>query len=1708
MKRMFSCLLAFVLVLTPCFPVFAEEAASDSEGEVQQAEEFVKKEEDTGQVDVIIYSAVLLEKSTEFTVSLTGQEDRSVVLEADSGRDAERAGVTFEGLEKGGYTLTVTAPGFASYSQELTVDGWAYSVQLVTGPVKYEDGAPHPGILLIGDVNGDGTVDDVDRDRLVDEIDAGNQPPECDINGDGTVDLVDLEYFTNGYKVSGDISSQVEISVPAAAVEAESDASVSVNGDLNSLLKNEGSVILSRADGAEISKENPVSVQFAFPEGREFPIDGIAVRTVDEDQIRTAQIDIVYVEDGTEQTLEVPVNAGDEFLLSNEAVRTETEPGGVICIHLGAQIAVKRVSIKIMGMEKNQSLAEISRVEFVNGMENRIPEPEMSIPENLAVKPGSKSFTATWDACRNVTGYEVQVIHGEDQEIKSVKGNSLLVSSLNGEKLANNEEYEVRVQSVNGMWRSGYSDSVTAVPKPDKKPDAPDNLRTTGQYRSVQASWKAVKDADSYNLYYREAGMKDYIKQEGIISAGYTISDLKNQTEYEVYVTGVNELGEGKPSLTSTAQTTNPDPAQMPRYKLINAEEKGKVSAHIIRAEAASGSMKDSPLDTEGRTAWGTVDNDPVSHHYDGTWDSGGYNPVGAPLGNGHGLVYEFDQAYQIESFALTEVMPANNGYGYVKVRYWDENGTEKALGNVSLQRKADSEKRTYYLIRLPERITATKLQFGLARETAAGTNTVAEVYFYHYDSLEDDIMALYADDLHTVLHENVTQELIDALRTRLNTKDAASGEYHPDRDKLERELKTAEGILHDELSAPVLIHNTITTNDINRGFGGLNAWQPLGITAEAGEDITVYVGHNSKRTGENTNLQLVVTQYHSESGAVSKVVNPVKKTALTIGKNEITLPKLSSVKGESGGALYIQYTGSSRNDQYAVRVSGGSEVPVLDLYKVIDPEERLRRAEEYLTGLDVYVDQISELHGKLHGDKYDYDAKNCILGASDIMLDTMLLSLPAQQIWAGSGSGSVSERAQKLVTSMDAIEGMMHLFYQHKGLNNSAANAADRYPAGHLNIRYQRMFPGAFMYASGNHIGIEWNETAGMIGGVPVQADAEGRYESGRYFGWGIAHEIGHCINQGSYAVAEITNNYFSVLAQAKDTNDSVRFQYGEVYKKVTSGTKGAASNVFTQLGLYWQLHLAYDNGYNYKTYEDHGEQLGSLFFARVDHYSRTPGNAPAPGGITLKLSGSADQNLMRLSCAAAEKDILSFFERWGFSPDEDTKAYASQFPRETRAIYYVNDESRVYRLEHAGSSLNTEGTVTAVGDGTRAVVNPSAKNQVDFVLDTKNIGQDEVLGFEIVRCTFSGGNTDEELAGFVTMDEAEKGTFSDHVTTMNNRVVSYKVTVIDKYLNRSAVKALDPVKVSHDGSMDKRDWTISTNDMTAVSEAAAVLKDTDTTCGEEKTNPAEKAIDNNANTSYTGTAGADAELILDFHKSLTVTGLKYTVSEGTPVKSYEIYIRDKEDEWKSVGAGSFNGDEAQTVYFESEEGGNIASYKTTALKLAVKEQEGEDITVSELDVLGVTGDNIDFRHTDEKKAVIGRLESDYVYGENKEDVIPKDSLVFTGVYKGNPAYNVVMIYDQDGNLVTGTGAEGAQNAYQAILAEIPKSGNIQDVADGTWIYWIEPEDTVDLSKLGKVRAELYRVDDAKTNKGERLVSDSLFETMPEELPVIRIGE
>ena len=1639
-------------------------------------------------VELSITASLPIQKDLPFQIQLDGPTGgtRQVTLPAVNGSTLPMTTASFEGLENGTYTLTVRGPGFAAYRQQIQVNDLVYGLQLYTdfqAGFNYTAGSAHPGVLLIGDLDGNDLVNQTDAEQMVDALEAERQDSGYDLNGDGLVDLTDLQMLAGSLGETRENTAALTTRLPAALTQGAVDAgTVVAGGSLEGVLDGSQTVSLQPAGGNTITEATPVVMEFDFGAGQDSTVamEGVVIQTPagSVNAVSGATIQVEYEENGETKTMELPVSA------VSRAIGAQIQADGSIVVDFGSQIAVKKVTIKVTATTGGTSLAEISKVEFVNDMESRIPAPQMDIPQNLQVQTGSKTFTVTWDPAVNVTGYEVLVSANGRQETLRTAVNSITVNQFGGEKLVNNTVYSVRVQSLNGEWRSGYGDPVTAVPKPDTVPPAPDGLSLTGHYQRIEASWKAMKDTDSYNLYFRKAGEGNFTKVEVGTANKYTIYELENNTRYEVYVTGVNELGEGPASITSVATTADVTPVKLPAYRLINTPgAAGELTAHILNATHSAGYMKDSPLDS-GNTAFGVVDNDFASWYGLDDWDDGAAYP------DAGGVRITFDGSYTIGSISLTQSEDRGT-YGNARVFALNENGKEYQLSGVTIVQRSADNGRKYYTIKIPGGVITSYLRVCVGYTYWNKPVSISEMRFYAYDSLEDDILALYADDLHLTLQPEVDEAAIQALEARLNTPDEVSGELHPEYSALKTELDNARGLLDQGLNDLLQVSTGITAaRDGHLGFTGLNAWQPLGVTAHAGEEIVVYVGSNSRKTGDTAPLQLVATQFFAEHNTVAS--QPIQ---LKVGRNEITIPELQTLQTEHGGALYVQYTGNNSSEQYSVRVSGGTRIPSLNLYGVEDGETRLSLVRSYLAELETYAAGLEELHNTRHKGSgiavvdYDYNPEECILNTTDILLDQMMLSLPVTQVLAGLTGAE--DPAARLCASMDAMDQMMVLFYQHKGLTDQeGAGDKNRLPSQHLNIRYQRMFAGAFMYAAYNHIGIGWGSVPGLTEGSPVQLNEDGSYRSGNLFGWGIAHEIGHNINQSSYTLVEVTNNYFSQISQA---SEGVRFSYDEVYRKVTSGTTGHSDNVFTQLALYWQLHLAYDAGYEYQTYDNYEELFRSIFFARVDTYARNTAAAPAPEGVTLTLGKDSDQNLMRLACAAAEKDLTDFFTRWGMVPDATTAAYAAQFEAETRALYYGNDAARDYRFTHDASA--TIAGQQVVTDATSAAVDARTPNQVHLTL-ASNLDADLLLGYEITRITYENGIAHSQVVGFTT-----DSSYTDTITTLNNRAVSYQVAAVDKFLNRSAAFTLPAVKISHDGSYGKELWTVTTN-MVSADDTTTPGSEHDP-CEPEPVSAISRVADNDNTTTYTGAVSkGNATVTIDFHKSLALTGFKYTVTEGTPIRQYEAQISADGADWQTMAAGTFGEEEVNTVYFRNENNDPwVCTYDAVQFRLIVKDPAGSQVSISEIDLLGPTGDNVELLDDG-----IGILAQDYRYG-TAEEVIPAGSLVFTGSYKGNPAYNVVLLYDENGNLVGGTDAEGNLVAHQIILAEVPEQGELGEVSEGGWVYWIEPDQLEEMTLPAAVRAELYRVDNATTNEGQRLTSDTLTVTLPEELPPITIG-
>lgn len=745
---------------------------------------------------------------------------------------------------------------------------------------------------------------------------------------------------------------------------------------------------------------------------------------------------------------------------------------------------------------------------------------------------------------------------------------------------------------------------------------------------------------------------------------------------------------------------------------------------------------------------------------------------------------------------------------------------------------------------------------------------------------------------------------------------------------------------------------------------------------------------------------------------------------------------------------------------------------------------------------LETYVNQLSKAHANLHDGQnasvdYTYDPKLCILNTTDLMLDQMMFSLPATQILKGA-----NKDAATLLASMDAMDQMMELFYQHKGLTNSFAEGEDTQtilyntrPSRHLNVRYMKMFSGAFMYASGNHIGIEYPESAGMANARPIVSDDQGRYVSGRLFGWGIAHEIGHEINQGQYAIAEITNNYFSILAQAKDTNESVRFHYEDVFARVSSNVMGRTGNVFEQLAMYWQLHLAYDQGYNYQTYDTYDQMFDNLFYARVDSYARRP--ELAPGDINLTLSSDKDQNIMRLASAAAQKDLREFFQRWGLMPDETTAAYMGQFPKEERAIFYANDDARVYAKEHTNKT-QFDGTMTGID------VFYETGSQVDLTLHANLTNAQDLLGYEIHRITMSGGKEQKEVIGF-----SQDGTYQDVITGMNNRVIRYEAIAVDQYLHRSNAVRSTSVKVEGEGLLDKSLWTATTS-LTSnddiIETPGEESEHGNNLCEPETISAIFRIFDQDTSTIYEGSGNKKANhIVLDLGKITPINAIRFTSGSASPLNDYTISISQDGLTYTQVATGTLT-KEHEKIFFIDEEGRWTLTYDARYVKIQFNQKH---VSLAEIDLYGPTGDNVELSD-------IGTLKQDFIYqaqSETQEELtIPAGSVVFTGSYKGNPAYNVVVLYDEAGNIVGGLDETNAIIAESIIMAPDPGNALLGEVSEGYWVYWITP-DHLNESLPSKVRAELYRVDDAMNNAGQRMVSDTLWTSIPEQLPYVVLG-
>ncbi|MGL4373451.1 MAG: fibronectin type III domain-containing protein, partial [Turicibacter sp.] len=265
------------------------------------------------------------------------------------------------------------------------------------------------------------------------------------------------------------------------------------------------------------------------------------------------------------------------------------------------------------------------------------------------------------------------------------------------------------------------------------------------------------------------------------------------------------------------------------------------------------------------------------------------------------------------------------------------------------------------------------------------------------------------------------------------------------------------------------------------------------------------------------------------------------------------------------------------------------------------------------------------------------------------------------------------------------------------------------------------------------------------------------------------------------------------------------------------------------------------------------------------------------------------------------------------------------------------------------------------------------------------------------------------------------------------------------------------------------------------------------------------------------------DPFIIMDLNSVKSVIGLKYTAPTesgffrkkmaSSAIKQFKIEVSQDGSTWTTVNTGTFKLDPkkpTEMIYFGQDgvlAGSQLNTYdvqfvKLTALKASV-------IGVAELELVGPPGDNIEIGvSTDDVhyENGLGLLAEDYVYQPddldtpdvNEEQKIPKGSVVITGEYRGNPAFNVPLVLNEDELHI-------ADEYHGILLAQLPSEGQLEEITEGTWIYWVEPEFVDQFMQNKLIFAELYRTDSADLSTGgQRFTSDTFNHEVPEVLPSI----
>ena len=187
---------------------------------------------------------------------------------------------------------------------------------------------------------------------------------------------------------------------------------------------------------------------------------------------------------------------------------------------------------------------------------------ELEAPVLAAEAINDSTITLTWNA---VEGAESYAVYYEYFKLATTTDTVFTVDGLDYD-----ETYCFTVKAVNGANVSAHSNYVCATTPDLYTPAAPVATATANGPFEIILKWNKVDYATHYNVYQGEE--YEYV---GTVwyDTTYTVTGLKEKTEYCFVVTAANKAGESYVSETACATTENKTPCIAPEGLEVEVED-------------------------------------------------------------------------------------------------------------------------------------------------------------------------------------------------------------------------------------------------------------------------------------------------------------------------------------------------------------------------------------------------------------------------------------------------------------------------------------------------------------------------------------------------------------------------------------------------------------------------------------------------------------------------------------------------------------------------------------------------------------------------------------------------------------------------------------------------------------------------------------------------------------------------------------------------------------------------------------------------------------------------------------------------------------------------------------------------------------------------------------------------------------------------------